>query len=156
MLLLVWLDLLLEELDQLFQDILRLVGHLGSNRGGALIDFHGNCVCQILGDFVQFRVLRGGNRRRRGRFESMVQDPAARARRRFTVPAELSEGTGQLRGRHPTSGTVHVFHGQSSSVNISVITGARSSPGPHTAFSVTSISFHVSSMLLTGRSAGPT
>src|ERR1019366_3973325 len=107
MLLLVWLDLLLEELDQLLQDILRLVGHLGSNRGDALVDLRGNRVCQNLGDFVQLRVFRGGNRRRRGRFESMVQDPAARARRGFTVPAELSEGTGQLRGTHATPGTVH-------------------------------------------------
>src|SRR5450759_4492724 len=156
MLLLVWLDLLLEELDQLLQDVLRLVGHLGGNRGGALVDLHGNRVCQILGDFVQFRVLRGRNRGRRDRFESMVQYPAARARRGFTVPAELSEGSGQLRGRHPTSGTVHVFHGQSSSVNISVITGAGSSPGPHTACRVTSTSFQESSMFLTGRSSGPT
>src|SRR5450759_787319 len=135
---------------------IQVVGHLGGNCGGALVDLSGNLACQILGDFVQFRVLRGGNRRRRGRFESMVQDPAARARRGFTVPAELSEGTGQLRGRHPTSGTVHVFHGQSSSVNISVITGAGSLPGPHTACRVTSTSFQVSSMFLTGRSAGPT
>src|SRR5450759_3312523 len=107
MLLLVWLDLLLEELDQLLQDILRLVGHLGSNRGGALVDLHGNLVCQVTGDFVQLRIFWG-------------------------------------------------VHSQLSSVNISVITGAGSSPGPHTAFSVTSKALQVWSMFLTGFSSGPT
>src|SRR5450759_2339125 len=107
MLLLVWLDLLLQELDQFLQDILRLVGHLGSNRGCALIDLQGNLVCQVTGDFVQLRIFWG-------------------------------------------------VHSQLSSVSISVITGAGSSPGLQTACRVTSTSFQVSSMFLTGRSAGPT